>query len=573
MTYSVAVGNGYVFIVDGGGGLRVVDFTNPTTPIETGVYDAPGLAWGVTVERTCIYVAGGEGGLQIVDVSKPAVLAGIGAYNTPGFTYDVAAVDAYAYVADGCRGLRIVDISNPAGPIEVGFYDTAGLAKSVAVVGSYAYVADDEGGLRVVSVSNPAAPYEIGFCDTPGNARRVVVVDSCAYVADGQEGLRVIDISDPTTPYEISAYNTLGSAYDVAVVDTYAYVANGQGLQVVDVSDPTAPHEVSFYETPIYVEGVAVAGDPSSGSGQVYALVADGYGGGLRVIDVSNPAAPVEVGFYNMSGAAVGVAAVGNYAYVAGKGAGLFILRYGASITGRVADVNSAPFSGVTISASSGLNTTTDATGTYTFTNHLLGTWVLTPTLTSYSFWPATRTVTLPPDASGQNFTILPGPVSTTLTPGTASSLVYTDTQGLPTRLDSPAGVVSQTTTLVLTPTLAPSVPGFAFAGHAFELSGFRVGKPLTNLIFDTPMTVTIHYSNNDVRVVSDESQLALWWWTGAGWEDAANTCDPPATSTFGLTDRDPVNRVLSVPICRPGPFGLFGPTRQVYLPVILRNS
>ena len=51
-------------------------------------------------------------------------------------------------------------------------------------------------------------------------------------------------------------------------------------------------HQVSAY-------GVAVSGN--------YAYVAD-YGAGLRVVDVSNPANPVEVGYYDTPDCAIGVA-------------------------------------------------------------------------------------------------------------------------------------------------------------------------------------------------------------------------------------------------------------------------
>jgi hypothetical protein len=49
---------------------------------------------------------------------------------------------------------------------------------------------------------------------------------------------------------------------------------------------------------------------------------------GLRVIDVSNPANPREVGYFDTPGYAWGVYVSGNYAYVADGGAGLFILRF-----------------------------------------------------------------------------------------------------------------------------------------------------------------------------------------------------------------------------------------------------
>jgi hypothetical protein len=48
---------------------------------------------------------------------------------------------------------------------------------------------------------------------------------------------------------------------------------------------------------------------------------------GFRLIDISNPAAPIEVGFYDTPGYTSGVAAIGNYAYVADGEGGLVILR------------------------------------------------------------------------------------------------------------------------------------------------------------------------------------------------------------------------------------------------------
>ena len=76
----------------------------------------------------------------------------------------------------------------------------------------------------------------------------------------------------------------------LTVVGSYAYVTNGShGLRVIDISNPAAPAEMGFCDTPGYAGAVAVAGN--------YAYVADGFSG-LRIIDISNPAAPVEAGFH-----------------------------------------------------------------------------------------------------------------------------------------------------------------------------------------------------------------------------------------------------------------------------------
>jgi hypothetical protein len=111
----------------------------------------------------------------------------------------------------------------------------------------------------------------------------------------------------------------------VAVADNYAYITTGWSntLYVVDVSNHAAPFAVGvgpFDMTSLaYPAGVAVAGND--------AYVAAGNEG-LRVILVSNPSAPVAVGFYNTPAYATGVTVVAGHAYVADSAGGFFILQY-----------------------------------------------------------------------------------------------------------------------------------------------------------------------------------------------------------------------------------------------------
>src|SRR5262249_9199854 len=97
----------------------------------------------------------------------------------------------------------------------------------------------------------------------------------------------------------------------------YCYVAMlGGGLELVDVTDPTRPHRVGAYDAGGNVTDVAVSGH--------YALVAadspDGAGtNSLAVLDVADPANPPRVGTYFGSfGSVTGVALSGSVAYVAG---------------------------------------------------------------------------------------------------------------------------------------------------------------------------------------------------------------------------------------------------------------
>ncbi|HEU5102768.1 MAG TPA: hypothetical protein VFU22_27290 [Roseiflexaceae bacterium] len=123
-------------------------------------------------------------------------------------------------------------------------------------------------------------------------------------------------------------------------------------------------------------------------------------------------------------------------------------------------------------------------------------------------------------------------------------------------------------TTLVLTPTVAAAPRGWSFAGHAFDLRAAQAGAPVPNLAFGAPVKLTIACSAADTRLVSDPPSLALWWWNGSAWQDAAETCSLVASYTHNI-----ITRTISVAICRAGRFALLGPTQQVYLPLSLGSA
>jgi hypothetical protein len=279
------------------------------------------------------------------------------------------------------------------------------------------------------------------------------------------------------------------------------------------------------------------------------------------VLDISDPSRPIEVGSHGIGG--YDLALHNGDVYVAGDDSGLSILRFdGQSIGGQVGDVNGRPFAGVTLTLSGGRTTTTDASGVYTFTSLLDRSYTLTPTLSGYNFYPLTRTITLPRDTNG-NFTVLAAPVSATLAPGVVGTLAYTDTQGLPTRLEIPVGALTRTTTLTLAPTMAWDGGGLRFAGHAFDLTAAPAFSPPPGA-FATPLPLTVRYGDADMRTITAEDRLTLLWWSGSDWRDAAQTCVPASSYT-----RNTAANLLRVPICRPGRYALFGPTNQVSLPLV----
>ena len=359
---AIAISESYAYAANGEAGLRVIDVSAPSAPVEVGFVDTQGGARDVAVSGGHAYVADSWAGLLVIDVSTPSAPVEVGALlSTARSARSVALSDGYAFVSwtvgssdDG--GLSVIDVSTPSDPVEVGFLDLPDPADDIAVSGGYVYAAESRG-VRVIDVSTPSEPVEAAFVNTgythgvvvsgefayvagsasggkgflcvldvrappmpvvtgclvlPDGAWGVAASSDHAFVADSDAGLRVIDVSVPTAPIEVGIYDTRDSASDVAVSGAYGYVAFQDGLQVVDVSTPSEPAEVGFLafpDVPYPDRDVAVS------DGFAYIVDVDG----LRVIDVSTPSEPVEAGFVTTPGVAGGVAVSGGYAYVVGS--------------------------------------------------------------------------------------------------------------------------------------------------------------------------------------------------------------------------------------------------------------
>jgi hypothetical protein len=316
-------------------GLQVLEIADPANPVVLGRYEgiAPSVL-DLVVEGERAYIAAGDG-LAVLDVSDPTAPTGTVTYHADGLTgsgRDLAVAGSTVYIAAGEAGLLVVDTSDPVNPRVVGSHDTAGhtwaiaLAKDDPQGHTYAYLADEYNGLRVIDVSNPLAPAEVGAYDLPGQYEffhGVAVEGDYAYVADGgliDTGLRVVNTGDPTHPFEVAFLPLMAGiegtppprVEDVAVADGCVYLAAGTaGLRVIDVSDPLVPVEIGTYGTPGRADNLTIAGS--------LAFIVDGD---LRILDMSNPAAPAEVGFYDMPDLAITphVTVQGHRAYLTSEG-------------------------------------------------------------------------------------------------------------------------------------------------------------------------------------------------------------------------------------------------------------
>ncbi len=300
--------------------MCVVDITDPTIPAQTGCqwlgYDAE----GIDIVENYAYLAYNSADFHILDISDPTCPVEVGSCETGSWPWRVFVSGSYAYTAEWIDGMCIIDVSDPTHPDPVGRCNTPGLIWDIFVAGNYAYLADDFGALRIVKITDPTEPVEVGVCNIPGGALwGVMVVDSFAYCTDIFGYLWIINVSDPTQPTITGALPISHSPADCSVIGQTAYVACNISFVTADISDPTTPYILGQCNNqPTHVYSVDVAG-PFAYTGN--------DDKGLRVIDISNPTLPVEVGYMSSISTAYDVHACGSYIYVIEGWAGLQIYQ------------------------------------------------------------------------------------------------------------------------------------------------------------------------------------------------------------------------------------------------------
>jgi hypothetical protein len=357
--YDIAAGNDYMYIADGGNGLKAVNMSVPAIPsldseLNVGVNFKAASAYGTEVYT----IESLE--LSIIDVSDPvgAGISEISSTPIPGYPSFLDVQGEYAYVANNNDGVYVFDItdSSPGGPFIAAKMDTSKAVRATGV-GKYVYVADRYEGLIIGEMRFPLAPQEwgtgsggftydvhkegdllytaasglgliifnvsnsgiapiVGSWDS-SNAKGIDVCGNLAFLADDSEGLRILDVSEPDSPVILSTFNC-SNANDVVIRGNYAYIADYyEGIKIVDVGDPSNPVLTGVATTNPYTEAIALQGD------YVYAV---GYNE-FSIVDINSPQSPFEI-----AGSVIpldrphDIVVSGNYAYVSDQNSGLHII-------------------------------------------------------------------------------------------------------------------------------------------------------------------------------------------------------------------------------------------------------
>ncbi len=311
----VCLSGHYAYFADGSEGLHVIDISNPTEPNRVSVITEVSYS-ALAVSGGYAYTDSNTGGIAVIDISNPIQPTMVPQTESLPWPRAVKVIDGYAYIVgvqDDCPGLYIIDASDPHHLSYVGRYE-ANYQGELAVDGKRVYVGNGWQGVDVIRISNPRFPSRIGQYETVGFVEALTVSSGVAYIAGSYSGLEVLDLSSLTDPITLGCYITT-SHQDVAVSNSYAYLASAyDGLQIVDISDPAEPAYVSWLDLD-FTCSVAV--------GKSHVFVGDGWK--FKVIDTSNPLAPVVIGWCGLGSYVDDITIVDRYAYIA-SGQGMAII-------------------------------------------------------------------------------------------------------------------------------------------------------------------------------------------------------------------------------------------------------
>jgi hypothetical protein len=251
----------------------------------------------------------GGTGLEVHGVSNPAQPNLLSRVDLP-VVNDIAVKDSLVYVACEDDTLRIYNIANPRLPVLVGSCcDSCDLFMTQA--GNYCYLVHVSG-VNIVDVSNPASPHRAGHIG--GEPLAVYVRDTLCYVTLYQNGLCIYDISDIGSPQLVGSLSR-PDAMDLTMAATNDTMLYTSLLDAISVANPSSPVLVGHVDR--VASGVAVLPAPSCAL-----LAVDG----LTAVDISNPASPrVDTNAFS-AGSAVDIALDGTKAYVGSYHSGLAIL-------------------------------------------------------------------------------------------------------------------------------------------------------------------------------------------------------------------------------------------------------
>ncbi len=220
--------------------------------------------------------------------------------------WGVAVNDSEVAIIGSTMGAHFIDVTNPNNPTPIQLVE--GMAVGTNLVhrdyhdyNGYLYAVADEGntsGLEIIDLSGLPNSVERVYADNEfirtshnifideDNARLYSIAGNNA---DGNYAIVVLDIQEPANPQFLGQYTnndmTVSQTHDLYVKDNIAYINGGNsGLRIVDFTDPTAP-VVTGSLTQYPQSGYNHAGWLDE-EGRYYYMLDETHGTDIKTLDV-----------------------------------------------------------------------------------------------------------------------------------------------------------------------------------------------------------------------------------------------------------------------------------------------
>lgn len=310
----LAISNNRVF-VSHDSWLRSLDITDPASPVEGWIFPTGSEFRDLDLAGETAYIADKDYGLRILDVSNPVNPEPVGDYYAGDTVTQLEVVKDHVYLF-GYLSLSVIDVSDPENPVETARRSSTHYYASAAVGQGHLFVSKQSVGFEVLDVSVPSTPVEEGDYGIDLGLDPCLAIDGdLLFVVEGRfipkekRHLRIIDVSDPSNPNEVGSFLLFdlvafasGMGYyprDIAVRNGYVFLPCAEiGLRIIDATDPSAPHEVYRYETDCLMNDASISENLLYISECPKRLWLSGPQT-ITVLNVSDPANPVEVGRYS----------------------------------------------------------------------------------------------------------------------------------------------------------------------------------------------------------------------------------------------------------------------------------
>ncbi|MBK9384173.1 MAG: choice-of-anchor B family protein [Planctomycetes bacterium] len=245
-------------------GTWFIDATIPTQPIVRAFIAGPGSIWRdmKTYGSYAYLVTEGGGGMQIVDLSNPQAPVLVRTWgasiwgNAHNINIDVP--NGICYVCGTNVGVVVIDLrQNPSNPTLLRTWNDT-YVHDLHVQNGYAHMACiNAGEYWIVDVSALPTMTVLSRVRTPGafaHHTGVTADDRIAVTTDESGGghLAIWDISDKRNPVKLSEYNANPAAiiHNAFVVGNFVHCAYyTEGYRLVDITDPSRPFEAGFYDS------------------------------------------------------------------------------------------------------------------------------------------------------------------------------------------------------------------------------------------------------------------------------------------------------------------------------------